>query len=185
MKEKVLRTKGAALSGLPAPSMSTQARDGEQPRDAASKTVDARLRGMMGTLAVWHSLLDAIEADGSAERFGLDGHEHFLVASDAMRLCEAIRRTAAEAVEARARLEPLLEERMERVGAAAAARKRGFRKTHKLARNAIAELYASEHVETMVAANDRFPEAADRVAVAPAGVSAPREADPSGGQGDG
>ena len=28
------------MGDLPAPSMSTQARDGEQPRDAASKTVD-------------------------------------------------------------------------------------------------------------------------------------------------
>ena len=113
------------------------------------------------------------------------------MASDALRLCKAIRRTAAEAVDARAGLEPLLEERMERVGAAAAARKRGFRRTHNLARDAIAELYASEQVEMMVAANDRFREVADRVAaavgaaVAPAGVSAPREADPPGAEGDG
>ena len=37
-KGKVLRTKGAALGGLPAPSVSTRSRDGEQARDVASRT---------------------------------------------------------------------------------------------------------------------------------------------------
>ena len=44
-KGKVLRTKGAALGGLPAPSTSTRSRDGEPARDAASNTMDEPVSG--------------------------------------------------------------------------------------------------------------------------------------------
>ena len=152
--------------------------------------MDARLRCLMGKLAVWHTMLLAIEADGSAERFNLDGHEHFLIAADALRLCDAIRQTAAAAVEARARSEARTEERSARVEMAAAARQRPFRKTHRMALEAIDELYRSGHTEAMKKANARFRASAIRIAavvgpeLAPAGILPPKKSAPGGDDGE-